>query len=47
MVAAEEIVLASERYGADLVLGEVVVEQKASVIEHGYVFRTKSVHVFR
>ena len=33
MVATEEIVLASERDGTDLVLGKIVVKQKPSVIE--------------
>ena len=34
MVSAEEIVLASERYWPDLVLGKVVVKQKPSVVKH-------------
>ena len=36
MVATEEIVLASERDGTDLVLGKIVIEQKPSVVEHAH-----------
>ena len=34
MVSAEEIVLASERYRPNFVLGKVVVKQKPSVVKH-------------
>ena len=36
MVAAEHVVLASERDGTDLVLGKVVVQQQPSVIKDAH-----------